>query len=100
MEPDAVVNAALRGLLVGEGDLVFRDRHAVDAAPESLVGHEARRAAARSGVEQQIVGRDVTQMVEQEVGLGRLQAMQLGEDAVVPGLIRAFERGEVDGPTP
>ena len=83
MEAHSIADAALGGLIVGEPDLVLRDRHAVDLAAEALVGHEARAAATGAGVEQAVVGRDVAEVVEQDVGLRGLQPVQLVDDALV-----------------
>lgn len=100
MEPDPIGHAVDLGLVVGEPDLVLGDRHPVDPAAEAPVGHEAGPAPARAAVEEPVVGGDQAQVVEQQVGLGGLQAVHLLDDRLVPVVGRRGEHRRVDGTEP
>ena len=95
VKPHPVAHTTLDSLVVGEPDLILRDRDAVDLAAEAIVGHEARGAPARAGIQQAILGLDVAEVVEQEVRLRRLEPVQFGEDPGVAGLLRAPQYGAV-----
>ena len=92
---DPVGDAAPGSLAVGELDLLLGDGDSVDVAAEALVGHDGRAAATAARVEQVIVGLDVAEVVEQDIGLRGLQPVQFGDDRLVADVGRGVEYGRV-----